>query len=125
VKQEKPKGLTKTKGLTRKTQPCAICGLAPQIPLANGSFGRVCLFYDTRISGDELSETSRGIRKACLDDGDHFAWPLRGVRPTELLAWRMTHNDWWLQRLNAKAASAGVAVTTLGAVLGFVLGALL
>ena len=84
------------------TRPCSACGLAPRIRL-NNHLGRYCLYFGTRIPEDEARDLG-GLRKFCIEDGNHFVWPVHGYSAKELLAWRMTMADWRLKRTFLKVA---------------------
>ena len=105
----------------KDTRPCAICGLAPKIRLGKGQYGQYCLFYGARIAPEESQNATVGLRKHCIEDGNHFTWPLRGYTAKDLLAWRINHQDWYLRRtaikVGAIVAIVSVALTALGVVL--------
>ena len=109
------KGLIKWPGRVARskqlidTRPCAVCGLAPKIKLKNADMGQFCLYYGVRIPVDEANQIQRGLRALCLQDGNHFTWPVLGYSAEKLLQWRMTHVDWHLKRSALKVgAFAGV-----------------
>lgn len=84
------------------SRPCKLCGLAPRIRI-NNNLGRYCLYYGTRIPEDEAREIT-GLRKICIEDGNHFVWPVQGYTAKDLLAWKMTMTDWRLKRTFLKVA---------------------
>jgi hypothetical protein len=78
-------------------RPCAMCGLAPRIKVHEG-MGQFCLYYGIRISDDEANDVDNDIRKICRQDGNHFTWPVVGLKADELLKWHIDHLDHHLQR---------------------------
>lgn len=92
------------------TRACSVCGLAPLIRINQGDLGRFCLYYGVRIPPNELDASNRGIRVYCVRDGNHFVWPLVGIKPKELLEWRVQHIDRHLQR---KALIWGIVIAVI------------
>ncbi len=99
------------------TRPCSICGLSVPIPLRQGALGRVCLFYGIRIAPDEINDPSAPLRRHCVNDGNHFTWPARGISALELLDWRKDYLDWHIRRKSLRVAIvAGVVSAIVGLV---------
>ena len=103
------------------SRPCRICGLAPEIRLSS-EHGRFCLFYGVRIAPEEAGEADSPIRRRCLQDGNHFVWPLCGLTAQQLLEWKRQHADWHLDRLGLKVAIISGTVSGLVTVIGLLLG---
>lgn len=88
---------------TRRIRPCRICGLAPNIRLSE-EHGQYCLYYGVRITPEEAGNPQSILRRRCIEDGNLFVWPLRGLTPIQLLDWRRQQADWRLKRLSLKSA---------------------
>ena len=95
--------------------PCAICGLAPQIRIRPEAKDRFCMFYGIRITADEANDPCSTLRQHCLQDGNHFTWPVQGFGPNDLLAWHRVHLDWHFKRKAIRITIyTGVASVLLG-----------
>lgn len=107
---------------TGDNRPCAVCGLAPRIRL-DGDYGRVCLFYGVRILSDEENDVTKGMRSYCMNDGNNFVWPVRGLGHKDLLDWSIHRSDWYLKRTAIKVGAVvgvlGVVLTAIGIVMSF------
>lgn len=109
--------------------PCAICGMAAKISLSNHQDERYCLWYKVRLPADEVNDPQTPLRQYCVRDGNHFAWPLRGITPLELAEYARIHLDWATHRRSARVTLlsnrigmvigvASLALTALGVWLG-------
>ncbi|RME42251.1 MAG: hypothetical protein D6791_18230, partial [Chloroflexi bacterium] len=93
----------------------------PEIRLSR-EHGRFCLFYGVRIAPEEADDARSPIRRRCLQDGNHFVWPLRGMTSQQLLEWKQRHADWHLDRMGVKVAMLSGLVSAQVTALGLLLG---
>jgi len=96
----------------RKPLPCSLCGFCAKT--ATDSHGYVCLWYGVYLALDDARSGRNDLRQACIRDGNHFIFRLKGVGPTEMLDYRMKHSDWARTR---RLALLGGAIGVMSLVL--------
>lgn len=102
----------------KRPTPCAICGMAAQTV---NTGGYVCVFYRVHISRDEAQAPDGDVRSACLRDGNHFQFRLRGIGPDAMLEMHMRRTDWAETRTLAKTGAWVAALSFLVAVVALFL----
>jgi len=108
--------LWKSAAVLKDTRPCSACGMAAKIKL-DQALGSYCLWYQVRISPDELSERKTPLRARCITDGNNFIWPLVGVKSVELVNYKRDHHDWYIKRTSLKV---GMVIAVVSVVVGLV-----
>ncbi len=103
-----------------KTRPCSLCGLASTIDVdRNTEMGSVCVWYNTRITPDELDDPSAPLRTRCKQDGNHFVWKQQDVRPLDVLNARVLLADWYQNRMMSKTGITVAVISLILSLLAF------
>lgn len=108
------------------TRPCSACGLCADIDLEHGpDIGKVCLFFDWTIHVDELDSGNSAPRRACIEQGNQFTWPVKGLTPVERLKWHHEHNAakelaLKISKVNFLGARIAIAVSVVSLVVATV-----
>lgn len=97
--------------IPKRPLPCSLCGLCAKTD--TDGHGYVCLWYDVYQSYDEATTSDGALRAVCLSDGNHFRFRLKGIRPNEMLEWRIRHTDWAATRRYATIGAVTGAVSLL------------
>jgi len=98
----------------KRPLPCSLCGLCAKTDTEG--HGYVCLWYDVYQSAADAVSSHGDLRAACIRDGNHFRFRLKGIRPTEMLEWRIRHTDWAATRRYATIGAVTGAVSLLVAI---------
>lgn len=106
---------------TNSTRPCGLCGLCEDIDHRNGAdIGKLCLYFGVRIADDELMDPRSGPRQTCIKQGNYFVWPVKDVKPFELLKWDHERHTQSLAIKKSRIAYVGAVVAIAVSVISLV-----